>query len=389
MANETYTFESYGLWGVETSYNPSTAATVNAANVLYLPKGTVQPFNSYVPEFEERSAHTAYVSGVAPSFKGATGVVQPGSIPLSHLDVASVVLTPGSEAGLPPQYPWWIFMGCAVTYANNADYAGLLPTGYAVAAGNNDEIITIRPDPYHTRANSSVRFQYNMLQEGRAEAMLHDCIGSRGGGSLTLGDGEPWMLEPQGVCLGAKPTKNASPATTTTIEEEPLMGRGAVYALTEVDTPTTYAGGTETAPDMDACITNKVLTINTAPYMRKCSGGTYGYGTARWNPTPDTFAFDLDAVTWPDDFDIYTMMEERRMLRYTEVIPKPGSAVVSFARFRFNGFITGFEPAGENDIRTGRVTLTGAFPESGGDGGGLAPALGAWEVQHVTLVAAP
>lgn len=388
MASETYTFESYGLWGVESSYNPSGGATVNAGNVLYLPRGTVQPFNSFIPEFGVREAHTAYRDGVKPSFKGASGSVSPGPIPLSHIDVSSVVLTPGSEAGLPPQYPWWIFLGCQVTYDNSADYSGLLPAGVSASAGNNDEIITIRPDPYHTRANSSVRFQYNMYQEGRGEAMLHDCAGSRGNGTLTLGDGEPWMLEPQGFCLPYKPTKNGSPATTTTIAEEPLVGRGAKYALTAVNGPTTYGGGSETAPDMDVKVTNKVLTINSGAYSRKGSGGTYGVSQVRWNPTPDTFTFNLDAVTWPDDYDIYTFIEDRIMLRYTEVVPKPGSSV-SFARFRFNGFITGFEPGGENNLRNGRVTLTAGFPEDSSDGGGLLPALGGWELQHVTIVAAP
>lgn len=371
---------------LEDTYNNE--PTVPDANMLYCPAGTV--FRSWVPEFGQRAAQAAYISGVKPSFNGA-GAMYSIKQPLSHQVISSPTLSnAASIAGVPQHHTFFLGGGFQASATSNTDYSGILPTGISASAGSNDQILTYTYQPRHNAARSSVSWRYEEVAEGGAKTRVHTLRGARHAWTLECMGASEWYMDCQGVGLATEPTIDSSPSLSDTlVDEEPVAGLGANYALTKIEaTAATFGGGTETSPTLSAEVYGLKINSNMQLQPRKGISGAAGYSRVLWKPGTPTAEFFMDSVMYEDDFDLVAFVKGRKALRYTVVNPIPGSTT-SFMLITFTGFvINDLEPGARDGYRNTKIILQLGWPEDSSDGGGLvsAPVL---TVQHVSIVAAP
>lgn len=367
----------------EDAYNDGTS--VPAANTKYWPPGS--KFNSYKRAMGDRRSVTPNISGARPTRRNVMGMYEHEVI-VDHLslDGTTNVDNSASLAGVPEWLVWSLGGGWYWTYAETGEYSGLVPPGVTLAPGANDRILTGVFRPRTSAALSSLRLTAEFFEESLNEAIIHDLKGARHGGTLELVDGETLKYIISGKSLATKPAKNASPSINTLKAEQEVVAQGGATSWTKVEaTARTYGKVSETTQSLGQ-LAIRNLKIDLGPEAKERTGTDGGGGVVgiRYSTKTPIATFQIDMVTWDDDFDIYTFQDERKILRYVVVIAHPEDSN-SFFLLTFEGYIFDLEPEESDDHMAMNVTMILGFPDNSNDGGGLVSTT-LLTVQHVTIV---
>lgn len=385
MANELYPDEHGRIVRVvvEDTYNDG--STVPDANTQHVPSAST--FNSYDRSMASRGSNSAFLDGSKPTRGPAMGMfTHVATVDHISLDGTTNVDSNASFANIPSWFAWACCCGFVWTYAEDADYSGLKPPKVTLSGGNNDRILKATYRPRSSAGLSSVRVRCELIADGAAEGELHDLRGARADWTLNLNDDGTLQLSLNGKSLAYKPSKVTSPTLSALPDETEVIAQGGAISLTKVEaTAVTYGKASETTEGMGQLAIRKLsIKGNNAVQERTAPTGTEGIVGIRHNGKTPEVTFELDMVTWPDDFDIYTFMDDRKILRLRVALPSQDNAT-DFMYLLMECFITKLTPGMENGYRTMQVTAKLGWPDSSGDGGGLFSTT-LLEIGHVTVV---
>ena len=388
MVYELYPAAHGAILRGELEQTYASGPTVSAADTLRCPLDAT--FDAHKRSWIDRSTQAAFVTGVRSSPGQAVGEYSI-EVVLDHATIPAApdTTTEGAMTGVPSADIFFRAGGWQVASSASADYAGLKPDNVTLLGSNNDRILTYTYKPRSTGANfTSGRFQYTEVSES-GEGYLHDLTGARHGWTLRMNGGDHWTLACDGNSLATKPSKVSPTITSAFADNDAVVGVGGNYSVCKmVATADTFGKTSETqdAADLTAFVYNMELASNLEIQPIVAPNGTLGVAQCRYVAGRPSLSLTMDQVTWSDDWDLYTFADQGRAIRITNAIPQPGTAPTSFVVFRGVFQITDISRGSENGYKNVSLTLDYLYPDSAGDGGGLAPDAGI-TFKYVTIMA--
>lgn len=342
---------------LETTYG--TDPTVADTDVYFVLEGE---FISYEPDVEAKGGIQPRADGLKPTV-GLEHANWSARVEMQHIAVSS-----GSSA---PECELWMKVSAFAKSDNGGatDYSG---PGYTANGGNNDWIITYTAKDF-SPSGSSARIEFTEQEEGDADGILYVIDGARSGWSFQMEAGGDWVFE----CTGGRGIANrpapvgSAPSIDAFASANPIEAKAMQVALVELAGDTVFGGGTEASPSMLVAVRSFSAQGNNDPAEDTGISGAGGIARARHTKGPWTGQMVLE-LTNPDDWDVWDLLADGIVCSFRAVKEDPSSAN-NLTEVACHFVVMGVSKSSEDGLHVATLDVKAAYPESGGDGGGLAP----------------
>ena len=364
MANETFHADyELVLVKVETTYGTD-AAPSTSADRLY-----VEDFSmKFSSGHRQRKGRTPGRKGLKGT-KGRKTTSVAGACFLSDLTVASAASLPVENAilemcGLSPTY--------SATYTDPIDGA------------TSDKAQVFAPN--ELAPGSSTIWGYRYTEAGDVE--IDKARGTRADWELLISEGEPWLFKWNGE--GKDPAERVDggtgglPTGESYPTDDPEIGGGCTIVLVERGADTVYGGGTEGTPTMDAIVLSASFKGNNGVQPKGgIAASNNGPSKVKLRQADHVTAELVLEAVHADDFDPATYRDNLTALHMVIRSPEPASGVDTI---QLNGtwIIVDFTTGDVDGDLAWTMQLESVYPESSGDGGGLAVTPNVFEIAYRT-----